>query len=74
MSESFPNGEFAHFFQADWLTQMARDIRGNKENTQRTQDTARWARDQIKRQCGKFDELAVASAYRLHNILTQHKY
>lgn len=33
---------------------MARDIRGSKENSQRTQDTARWAREQIKRQCGKF--------------------
>lgn len=53
ISEAFPNGEFANLFRADWLTQMARDTRSNKEFSPRTQDTARWARDQIKRQSGK---------------------
>ena len=53
ISEAFPNGEFANLFRADWLTQMARDTRANKEFSSRTQDTARWARDQIKRQSGK---------------------
>jgi len=50
ISEAFPNGEFANLFRADWLTQMARDVRSSKEFSPRTQDTARWARDQIKRQ------------------------
>ncbi|KAM0713743.1 hypothetical protein Q7P37_010705 [Cladosporium fusiforme] len=50
ISEAFPNGEFANYFRADWLTQMARDTRSSKEFSSRTQDTARWARDQIKRQ------------------------
>lgn len=50
LGEAFPGGEFAHFFNAGWLTQMARDTRANKDNNQRTQDTARWAREQIKRQ------------------------
>ena len=53
ISEAFPNGEFANLFRADWLTQMARDTRASKEFSSRTQDTARWARDQIKRQSGK---------------------
>lgn len=57
ISEAFPNGEFANFFRADWLTQMARDTRGTKDFSSRTQDTARWARDQIKRQSGKSNYL-----------------
>jgi len=58
ISEAFPNGEFANLFRADWLTQMARDTRASKEFSSRTQDTARWARDQIKRQSGKSREIA----------------
>jgi len=50
ISEAFPNGEISHYFRADWLIAMARETRANKEFSQRTQDTARWAREQIKRQ------------------------
>ncbi|GAB7351689.1 hypothetical protein MBLNU459_g2284t1 [Dothideomycetes sp. NU459] len=50
ISEAFPNGECSNYFRQDWLTLMARDTRANKDFTQRTQDTARWAREQIKRQ------------------------
>lgn len=53
ISEAFPNGDFSHYFRNDWLTTMARDTRANKEFSQRTQETARWAREQIKRQAGK---------------------
>ncbi|GAB7360007.1 hypothetical protein MBLNU230_g7532t1 [Neophaeotheca triangularis] len=53
ISEAFPNGEFSHYFRADWLTTMARDTRSNKEFSSRTQETARWAREQIKKQAGK---------------------
>lgn len=53
LSEAFPNGEFANLFRNDWLTAMARETRANKEFQQRTQDTARWAREQIKRQTGE---------------------
>jgi len=52
ISEAFPSGELAHYFRADWLTTMARDVRANKEFSARTQETARWAREQIKRQAG----------------------
>ena len=58
ISEAFPNGEFANLFRADWLTQMARDTRSNKDFSSRTQDTARWARDQIKRQSGKLNQVS----------------
>lgn len=50
ISEAFPNGEYSHYFRADWLTAMARDTRANKDFSPRTQETARWAREQIKRQ------------------------
>lgn len=53
LSEAFPNGEFSNLFRQDWLTAMARETRANKEFQQRTQETARWAREQIKRQSGK---------------------
>ncbi|KJX95888.1 importin subunit beta-1 like protein [Zymoseptoria brevis] len=50
VSEAFPNGEFSQHFCEEWLTSMARETRANKDFSQRTQDTARWAREQIKRQ------------------------
>lgn len=53
ISEAFPQGEFSHYFRNDWLTAMARDTRANKDFAPRTQETARWAREQIKRQAGK---------------------
>jgi len=52
LAEAFPGGEYAHYFRQDFLTAMARDTRANKEFSQRTIDTARWAREQIKRQTG----------------------
>lgn len=53
ISEAFPTGEFSHYFRSDWLTAMARETRANKDFSPRTQETARWAREQIKRQAGK---------------------
>ena len=53
ISEAFPSGEYSQFFRADWLTAMCRETRANKEFAPRTQETARWAREQIKRQAGK---------------------
>ncbi|KAK3634299.1 karyopherin Kap95 [Elasticomyces elasticus] len=53
ISEAFPNGEYSQYFKNEWLTNMTRETRSNKDFTTRTQDTARWAREQIKRQSGK---------------------
>ena len=55
VSEAFPGGEYSSYFRADWLTQMAKETRANKDFSPRTQETARWAREQIKRQAGKKD-------------------
>ncbi|QIW96366.1 hypothetical protein AMS68_001884 [Peltaster fructicola] len=60
LAEAFPNGEFSQFFRADWLTPMAREVRANKDYTTRTQETARWAREQIKRQAAMSGASGVA--------------
>lgn len=52
ISEAFPNGEYSSYFRQDYLTAMARDTRSNKDFSPRTIETARWAREQIKRQAG----------------------
>ena len=53
LADAFPKGEFASHFRADWLMAMAKDVRANREFQQRTRDTARWAREQIRKQSGK---------------------
>ncbi|KAK3725473.1 karyopherin Kap95 [Vermiconidia calcicola] len=52
ISEAFPAGNYSTYFRHEWLTAMCRETRANKEFTPRTQETARWAREQIKRQAG----------------------
>jgi len=56
ISEAYPSGEYSHYFRAEWLTSMCRETRSNKEFASRTQETARWAREQIKRQAGKYTQ------------------
>lgn len=48
--DSFPNGEYANFFRHDWVTSLVRDTRTSREFGPRTVETARWAREQVKRQ------------------------
>ncbi|KAF2199381.1 importin subunit beta-1 [Delitschia confertaspora ATCC 74209] len=52
IADAFPNGEFRDFFRHDFLTAMTRETRANADFLSRTRDTARWAREQIKRQIG----------------------
>jgi importin subunit beta-1 len=52
ISRAFPNGEHANLFREEWLTSMSKEIRNNREFSERTTSTARWAREQIKRQIG----------------------
>ncbi|KAH6667516.1 armadillo-type protein [Halenospora varia] len=52
LADAFPNGEFASYYRADWITQMIKETRQNREFQARTIDTARWAREQVKRQIG----------------------
>ncbi|KAI9766932.1 MAG: karyopherin beta [Geoglossum simile] len=50
LADSFPNGEYAQFFRVDWITSMIRETRSNRDFQPRTINTARWAREQVKRQ------------------------
>ncbi|KAK8177833.1 armadillo-type protein [Phyllosticta citrichinensis] len=53
LADTFPEGEFAELFRADWIMAMAKETRSNRDFSSRTIETARWAREQIKRQIGK---------------------
>ncbi|PWY90048.1 importin beta-1 subunit [Aspergillus heteromorphus CBS 117.55] len=50
LADTFPNGEFAAFFRNEWVTGLVRETRTNREYGPRTIDTARWTREQVKRQ------------------------
>jgi importin subunit beta-1 len=58
LADAFSGGEFAAFFRYDWITALVREVRASREYSQRTVDTARWAREQVKRQIS----LATAAA------------
>ncbi|KAH8597724.1 armadillo-type protein [Bisporella sp. PMI_857] len=52
LADAFPNGEYQNFYRSEWLTAMIKDTRQNRDFQQRTIETARWAREQVKRQIG----------------------
>ncbi|KAI0461360.1 hypothetical protein LJB42_001028 [Komagataella kurtzmanii] len=46
----FPNGEIKQIYTQDWVTQFIKSTRSNPSFQQSTKDTARWAREQQKKQ------------------------
>ncbi|EEP77995.1 conserved hypothetical protein [Uncinocarpus reesii 1704] len=58
LADAFPNGEFASMFRSDFISGLIRETRSTREYGGRTIDTARWAREQVRRQVG----LATAAA------------
>lgn len=52
LADAYPEGQLVEAFRQDWVTAMIKDTRSNREFTSRTIDTARWAREQVKRQIG----------------------
>lgn len=52
LADAYPGGELVEAFRQDWVMAMIKEVRSNKELQQRTIDTARWAREQVKRQLG----------------------
>lgn len=52
LADAYPGGELVDMFRSDWLTAMIRETKTNSEFQGRTKDTARWAREQVKRQLG----------------------
>jgi importin subunit beta-1 len=54
LAEAFPNGEYVHFYRNEWISQMIKDTRRNRDFSQRTLETAAWTREQVKRQTTNF--------------------
>ncbi|EMR62748.1 hypothetical protein MGN70_012631 [Eutypa lata] len=52
LADAFPHGELADAFRSDWLNAMIKETKTNREFQSRTIETARWAREQVKRQIG----------------------
>ncbi|KAI0204261.1 armadillo-type protein [Astrocystis sublimbata] len=52
LADAYPNGQLADAFRQDWLNVMIKETRSNREFQARTIETARWAREQVKRQLG----------------------
>lgn len=50
LAEAFPNGEISQWYRNEWVTRLIKETRLNREFTSRTIETARWAREQVKRQ------------------------
>ena len=53
LSECFPNGEYMALFREEFLLNMVKEVRSNREFTNATIQTARWARDQLRAQTGQ---------------------
>jgi importin subunit beta-1 len=52
LADAYPGGELVDAFRQEWVTALIKETRQNREFQQRTIDTARWAREQVKRQLG----------------------
>jgi importin subunit beta-1 len=52
LADAYPNGQLADAFRQEWVTAMIKETRSNREFQSRTIETARWAREQVKRQIG----------------------
>ncbi|CAK37411.1 ARM repeat-containing protein [Aspergillus niger ATCC 13496] len=63
LADAFPNGEFAAYFRNDWVTSLVRETRTNREFGSRTIDTARWTREQVKRQITMSTAAAMACSF-----------
>jgi importin subunit beta-1 len=52
LADAYPNGELVEAFRQDWVAAMIKETRTNRDFQARTIETARWAREQVKRQVG----------------------
>ncbi|KAK0656491.1 armadillo-type protein [Cercophora newfieldiana] len=52
LADAYPNGELVEAFRQEWVTALIKETRTNREFQSRTIETARWAREQVKRQIG----------------------
>lgn len=54
LSDAFPNGEISAYYRNEWLPAMIKEVRNNPDFGPRTKETAKWAREQTKRQLGEY--------------------
>ena len=52
LADAYPDGSLVEAFRQEWVTTMIKETRSNREFAPRTIETARWAREQVKRQLG----------------------
>lgn len=52
LAEAFPNGELTEALRQEWVLRLIKETRTNREYSSRTVETARWARELVKRQIG----------------------
>ncbi|EFY89121.1 karyopherin Kap95 [Metarhizium acridum] len=52
LADAYPNGQLVDAFRQEWLTAMIKETKTNREFKPQTIETARWAREQVKRQLG----------------------
>jgi len=52
LADAYPNGELVDAFRQDWVTTLIKETKTNRDFSPRTIETARWAREQVKRQLG----------------------
>ncbi|KAI9732832.1 MAG: karyopherin beta [Cirrosporium novae-zelandiae] len=60
LADAFPNGELVHYYRNEWLVKMIKETRSNRDYGSRTTDTARWAREAVKRQLATVQGVAMA--------------
>lgn len=52
LAEAFPNGQLTEALRQEWVLRLIKETRTNREYSSRTVETARWARELVKRQIG----------------------
>ncbi|KAH8886839.1 ARM repeat-containing protein [Thozetella sp. PMI_491] len=52
LADAYPGGELVEAFRQDWVSALIKETRTNRDFSSRTTDTARWAKEQVKRQIG----------------------
>lgn len=56
LADAFPNGDLANLLRQDWISALIKETRQNRDYSSRTTDTAKWAREQVKKQTGMYDD------------------
>jgi importin subunit beta-1 len=52
LADAYPGGDLADIFRQEWVTAFIKETKTNREYSPRTIETAKWAREQVKRQVG----------------------